>query len=97
MYTLLSALPPVLADIPYADYVQKYILDPLGLSSTTYSYNLARESGNLVDGFGRQDVNKTEDLFGLGTPRRLDFPNNNVPPGKDGNCELWRVFWGFGR
>lgn len=88
MYTLLSALPPLLTNVPYTEYVEKNIFRPLGLTGTTYNYEIAKDSGNLADGFGRQYIDKKNDPIGSGTPRRLKYPNDNVPAGsKEGNCK----------
>ncbi|KAG7440325.1 beta-lactamase/transpeptidase-like protein [Guyanagaster necrorhizus] len=75
MYTLLSYLPTVLlpSRIPYTQYVKEHIFDPLGLSSTTFSGNVALESGNLAEGIARDQVNRTEDLFGQGILRSMPY------------------------
>lgn len=58
-----------------------FILQPLNMSSTTYFSKTAAESGYLADGMGRDGVNKTEDVFGLGQIRAYPFwaPNEGVP------------------
>ena len=58
MYNLLSYLPTALlpSRISFSRYVKQHIFDPLGLSSTTYSCDVARASGNLADGMVRQVV-----------------------------------------
>lgn len=55
MYTVLSYLPPVLTKTPFARYVKKHIFDPLGMTSTTYSFAVANASGQLADGLTRQN------------------------------------------
>ncbi|KAF5371351.1 hypothetical protein D9615_009703 [Tricholomella constricta] len=84
MYTLLSYLPTVLlpSKIPFARYVKQNIFEPLGMSSTTYSYDVAK-LGHLADGIARQGINYTEDPLG-GTPRAL--PYWSTKGGEDGNC-----------
>ncbi|KAJ7914440.1 beta-lactamase/transpeptidase-like protein [Mycena leptocephala] len=81
MYTLLSYFPPLLVGIPFETYVNDFILQPLNMSSTTYFSKTAAESGYLADGMGRDGVNKTEDVFGLGQVRAYPFwaPNEGVP------------------
>lgn len=75
MYTLLSYLPTVLlqSKTPYTQYVKEHIFDPLGLSSTTFFGKVAMESGNLAEGITRDQVNRTEDLFGQGTLRSMPY------------------------
>ncbi|KAJ7038058.1 beta-lactamase/transpeptidase-like protein [Mycena alexandri] len=81
MYTLLSALPEVLVGIPFETYVNDFILEPLGMTSTTYYSKLAKESGHFADGLGRDGVNRTQDAFGVGRVRPLPYwaPNDGVP------------------
>lgn len=88
MYTTLSYLPSVLLRIPFGVYVKKHIFDPLGLKATTYTYDVAKASGNLADGFGRDGLNSSdpEDIFGRGIPRVLEFPGIDLPGGDEGNC-----------
>ncbi|KAJ7909480.1 beta-lactamase/transpeptidase-like protein [Mycena leptocephala] len=73
MYALLSYFPPLLVGIPFEKYVNDYIIEPLGMRSTTYFSERADESGNLADGMARDGVNETEDLFGLGRVRALPY------------------------
>ncbi|KAJ7185375.1 beta-lactamase/transpeptidase-like protein [Mycena filopes] len=81
MYTLLSALPPLLAGIPFETYVNDFMLEPLGMTSTTYYSKIAAESGHLAEGLGRDGVNRTEDPFGVGRVQPLPYwaPNDGVP------------------
>ncbi|KAF7353889.1 Beta-lactamase class penicillin binding protein [Mycena venus] len=81
MYTLLSYLPRLLVGIPFETYVNEYILEPLGMHSTTYYSKSAAESGHLADGIGRDGVNQTEDPFGVGQARAYPFwaPNEGTP------------------
>ncbi|KIK64017.1 hypothetical protein GYMLUDRAFT_40239 [Collybiopsis luxurians FD-317 M1] len=83
MYTVLSYLPEVLLRIPFTHYVKEHIFLPLGLHSTTYSADVAENSGNLASGFARDKVNETEDIFGMGIPRTIPFWNPRG--GEDGN------------
>ena len=78
MYTVLSYFPQLLTGIPFETYVEEFIIQPLGMHSTTYFSRTAEESGNLADGIAREGVNLTEDVFGLGTLRALPYwlPNN---------------------
>jgi CubicO group peptidase (beta-lactamase class C family) len=75
MYTLLGYLPELLlpSKKPLARYVKELIFEPLGMTSTTYSYWHAKASGNLADGMTRQGVNFTENPFGNGTVRAKPF------------------------
>ncbi|KAJ7716298.1 beta-lactamase/transpeptidase-like protein, partial [Mycena metata] len=81
MYSLPSYFPPLLAEIPFETYVQKFILAPLGMDTMTYYSKAAEESGHLADGFGRDGVNQTEDVFGRGQVRAYPFwaPNEGKP------------------
>ncbi|PBK88353.1 beta-lactamase/transpeptidase-like protein [Armillaria gallica] len=87
MYMLLSYLPEILLPHkpPFARYVKEHIFEPLGLTSTTYSVDVAQASGNLAQGMARDGVNKTENLFGMGTPRAMRHPNWFLAGGEDGN------------
>ncbi|KAJ7243609.1 beta-lactamase/transpeptidase-like protein [Mycena haematopus] len=73
IYTVLSYLPPVLTGVSFETYVHDYILEPLGMNSTTYFSKTAANSGHLADGMGRDGVNHTEDIFGLGQVRAYPF------------------------
>lgn len=86
MYTALSYLPQLLVGTPYGDYVKQHIFTPLGLNATTYSYDVAKASGHLADGFDREGLNRSEDVFGKGTPRAMEYPGWDLPGGESGNC-----------
>ncbi|KAJ7820018.1 hypothetical protein B0H14DRAFT_3736395 [Mycena olivaceomarginata] len=73
LYTLLSDLPSLLTGIPFEIYVNDFILQRLGMNSTTYFSKTAADSGNLADGLGR-GVTQTEDVFGLGQVRVQAYP-----------------------
>ncbi|RDB29989.1 Gigasin-6 [Hypsizygus marmoreus] len=83
MYTLLSYLPTVLlpSKVPLARYVKQHIFDPLAMTSTTYSFEVANSGGQLADGMVRQ-VTNVSDPFG-GIPRAM--PYWSVTGGEDGN------------
>lgn len=87
MYTLLSSLQPILlpSKTPFARYVKEHIFDPLGLSSTTYSYDTAKANGHLADGMTKQGVNVSENPLGNGTVRALPFWS--TIGGEDGNSK----------
>jgi CubicO group peptidase (beta-lactamase class C family) len=70
MYTTLSYLPTLLlpSKTSFARYVKQNIFDPLGLTSTTYSYPTAKQSGQLADGMTRQ-----YDSLRNGTARFMPF------------------------
>ncbi|KAL4262563.1 Beta-lactamase-related domain-containing protein [Pleurotus pulmonarius] len=72
MYALLSYLPTVLlpSSPNLARYVKAKIFDPLDMSATTYSYQIALQSGNLAEGFARQGMKSALDP---GTPRALPY------------------------
>lgn len=84
MYTALSYLPQLLVEpgLTIARYIKQHIFEPLGLNSTTYSSEVAEKSGNLAEGFGRDHVNKTKDVFDQGVPRPMPYWN---PSSEDGN------------
>ncbi|KAF7428064.1 hypothetical protein PC9H_007283 [Pleurotus ostreatus] len=72
MYALLSYLPTVLlpSSPSLARYVKAKIFDPLDMSATTYSYQIAAQSGNLAEGFARQGM---KSAFDAGTPQALPY------------------------
>uniref|UniRef100_A0A0W0G336 Beta-lactamase-related domain-containing protein n=1 Tax=Moniliophthora roreri TaxID=221103 RepID=A0A0W0G336_MONRR len=86
MYTLLSYLPTHLLPEhpPFARYVKEKILDPLGLTSTTYSPQVAQESGHLADPIAREGIDKDKDIFGKGKTRVMRFPGWFLDEGEDG-------------
>jgi CubicO group peptidase (beta-lactamase class C family) len=86
MYVLLSYLPTLVLPgrTPFARYVKEHIFDPLGMTSTTYSYGIANASGQLADGMMKQG-NFSGNIFANGTVRALPFWNQQG--GEDGNCE----------
>lgn len=93
MYTLLSYLPPLLlpSKTPFTRYVKEHIFEPLGMNSTTYSFERANGTGNLADGFAVQITNGSGDPFGNGTVRVL--PYWSPEGGEDGNGELGASGW----
>ncbi|KAF8191527.1 beta-lactamase/transpeptidase-like protein [Mycena galopus ATCC 62051] len=82
MYTLLSYFPPLLLGIPFEQYVNDFITEPLGMHSTTYMSGVAEKTGNLADGMMRDGVNQTEDVFGVGRVRPIPYWD---PSGEVGN------------
>ncbi|KAG6844992.1 hypothetical protein H0H87_001935 [Tephrocybe sp. NHM501043] len=82
-YTVLSYLPTALlpSKLPFARYVKQHIFEPLNLTSTTFSYDIAK-LGHLADGMTRQGINFSENAF-VGTPRALPFWSTRG--GEDGN------------
>ncbi|KAF5365311.1 hypothetical protein D9758_005454 [Tetrapyrgos nigripes] len=85
MYTLLSYLPTLLVDKPFARYIKDNIFVPLNLSSTTYSLDVARASGHLADPICRDGVNRSDDVFGMGKARAALYPNWWLDSSEDGN------------
>ncbi|KAF5365308.1 hypothetical protein D9758_005451 [Tetrapyrgos nigripes] len=94
LYTLLAHLPAVLLTRPLARYVKDNIFVPLNLTSTTYSVDVARNSGRFADGFCRDGVNKTEDIFGTGKVRLAPYSSWWSDGSEDGNCKI-RSFYIF--
>ncbi|KAF5373123.1 hypothetical protein D9758_001604 [Tetrapyrgos nigripes] len=84
MYTVLSYLPErLIPSVPnYARYVKDNIFVPLGLHETTFDTERIEKSGYLAQGIVRDKLNKTENIFGRGTPRVLINWN---PSTEDGN------------
>lgn len=75
MYMVLSYLHPIFSKMPFTRYVKQHIFDPLGMNSTTYSFDVANASGQLADGMTRQN----------GTVRA--FPYWSKISGEDGNSK----------
>ena len=70
--------------------MKKHVFEPSGLKSTTYSYDIAKRTGHLANGIGREGVNKSQDLFGKGTPRPMEYWNK---AGADiGSCKVLLLF-----
>lgn len=80
MYTIASLLPTTLLPDPitFTSYVKQHILDPLGLTSTTYSHVVAAQAHVLAQGFSRHGVNVSEDPFATGEPVALEFWAGNA-------------------
>ncbi|KAG7088848.1 hypothetical protein E1B28_012802 [Marasmius oreades] len=84
MYAMLSYLPQVVSTkTPLARYVKKNIFDPLGMNSTTYSFDVANAGGKLSYGVSRENISFAGGLPGTGTPRQLPFWYEKG--GEDGN------------
>ncbi|KAF8884178.1 beta-lactamase/transpeptidase-like protein [Infundibulicybe gibba] len=88
MYAIISYLPTALlpSKIPFARYVKANIFDPLGLTSTTYSFDVANATGNFADGMSRQRTPNEimTNPIGSGIPRPL--PYFSQAGGEDGNA-----------
>ena len=87
MYSILSYLPTALlpSKISFARYVKQHIFDPLGMTSTTYSSQVAAATGHLADGIARQvtDAGDEKVIF-----RALPYW---LPSGEDGNSKSLTV------
>ena len=87
MHAILSYLPTALlpSKIPFARYVKEHIFEPLGMTSTTYSSQVAAASGQLADGIARQTINTGDKKVIF---RALPFW---FPSGEDGNSKSLMV------
>ncbi|RDB30719.1 Gigasin-6 [Hypsizygus marmoreus] len=84
MYTLLSYLPPtLLSGKPFARYVKENIFDPLNMTATTYSYQLANSNGQRADGMARKGIDYYKDPF-AGTPAAAKYWSSQTG-GEDGS------------
>ncbi|KAF9463772.1 beta-lactamase/transpeptidase-like protein [Collybia nuda] len=79
MYMVLAHIPEVLMKMPFARFVKQHIFDPLGMTSTTYSADGANASGELADGFTRQ--NGTVRVY----PYQLTLRGPDGTGGEDGS------------
>ena len=81
MYAILSYLPTALlpSRIPFARYVKQHIFDPLGMTSTTFSSQVAAASGQFADAIARQVINTGDEKVIF---RALPFW---FPSGEDGH------------
>jgi CubicO group peptidase (beta-lactamase class C family) len=88
MYSLLSYLPTLVlpSKIPFTRYVKQHIFDPLDMTSTTYSYDIANASGQLAEGMTKQG-NFSGNIFANGTVRALPFLARGG--GEDGSGEYY--------
>ena len=84
MYAALSYFPEALLGIHFEEYVKTHIFDPLGMNSTTFSYQVAKNTGHLANGIGRDGVNRSENIFGRGIPRPMEYWNK--AGGDIGSC-----------
>ncbi|KAF9463773.1 beta-lactamase/transpeptidase-like protein [Collybia nuda] len=73
MYMVLAYVSQLLKKMPFARVVKQNIFDPLGMISTTYSFDVANASGQLADGMTRRN----------GTVRA--YPFRSALGGEDGN------------
>ncbi|KAK1235670.1 hypothetical protein PQX77_001090 [Marasmius sp. AFHP31] len=84
MYSILGYLPEVVSTkTPLARYVKRNIFEPLGMKSTTYSFDVADATGHLSRGVARENLSLADGLPGTGTPRQLSFWFDKG--GEDGN------------
>ncbi|KAJ8081127.1 hypothetical protein PM082_017969 [Marasmius tenuissimus] len=84
MYSTLGYLPEVVSTrTPLARYVKRNIFDPLGMNSTTFSFDVADATGHLSRGVARENLNLADGLPGTGIPRQLPFWFDKG--GEDGN------------
>ncbi|KAG7088847.1 hypothetical protein E1B28_012801 [Marasmius oreades] len=84
MYSMLSYLPEAASTkTPLARYVKKNVFDPLGMDSTTYSFDVANAGGKLSYGVSRENLSFADGLPGTGIPRQLSFWYEKG--GEDGN------------
>ncbi|KAK1235669.1 hypothetical protein PQX77_001088, partial [Marasmius sp. AFHP31] len=78
-YGVLSYLPEVLSTkMTFARYVKQKIFDPLGMSHSTFSHDVALKSGNVASGVARDNL--TSDLSGA-IPRAMTFWANDTEDG----------------
>ncbi|KAF5375386.1 hypothetical protein D9615_007946 [Tricholomella constricta] len=83
MYITLSHLPELLVGKPFGRYVKENIFEPLGMNSTTYSYQLANSNGQRADGMAREGIDVYKDPF-AGTPRAAQYWTSQTG-GEDGS------------
>ncbi|ESK87477.1 beta-lactamase [Moniliophthora roreri MCA 2997] len=79
-YGVLSHLTEVLStNMKFARYAKQHLFDPLGMSSTTFSYQVAKSSGNLASGVGRDNLSLAD--LGSAIPRAMPFWANDTEDG----------------
>ncbi|KAG5643183.1 hypothetical protein DXG03_001387 [Asterophora parasitica] len=83
MYITLSHLPDLLVGKPFGRYVKENIFEPLGMTATTYSYQLADSNGQRADGMAREGLDVYTDPF-AGTPRAVKYWTSQTG-GEDGS------------
>jgi CubicO group peptidase (beta-lactamase class C family) len=57
-YTTLAHIVTTLSGMPFVEYSTTHILEPVGLSRSTYNWTTARERG-MTDGFAHLGINMT--------------------------------------
>lgn len=72
MYTTLSYIIPKFTGIEFARYVKENIFDPLNMTHSTYSYQLANSHGQRADGMVREGLDVYQDPF-AGKPRAAQY------------------------
>lgn len=87
MYTVVSQLPPATTGQNFARYVKQYILDPLNMTATTYSYQLANSNGQRADGMARQNIDYYNGDPWTGTPRNVTYWTS-MTGGEDGSGKV---------
>ncbi|KAF9265208.1 beta-lactamase/transpeptidase-like protein, partial [Marasmius fiardii PR-910] len=74
MYFMLSYLSElVLTKMPLTHYVKENIFEPLGMNSTTYSFDVVNATGKLAYGISQENLSFTDGLPGTGTPHQMPF------------------------
>jgi CubicO group peptidase (beta-lactamase class C family) len=58
-YWIIAHIVAHITNVTYTDYVKVNILDPVGLSASTYNYTKAKETGQASESFTRADQNMT--------------------------------------
>lgn len=84
MYTVLSYLPTALTGQSFARYVKQFIIDPLNMTATTFSYQLANSHGQAADGMARQGIDYYHGDPFAGKPRATSYWSGKNT-GEDGN------------
>ncbi|WVF65294.1 hypothetical protein IAT40_000018 [Kwoniella sp. CBS 6097] len=85
-YVTLAAVVEKLSGLPLPDFAQKYILDPLNMTNTTYNATIAESSGKRSDGFQRMGMNLTACESDL---ERGVFRNSKQCLGEQGSFGWW--------
>jgi CubicO group peptidase (beta-lactamase class C family) len=58
-YWILAEIVSHITQIPYPEFVKTHILDPVGMSHSTYNHTKAEETGHRAESFVRADQNYT--------------------------------------
>jgi CubicO group peptidase (beta-lactamase class C family) len=73
MYTVLSQLPVATTGQNFARYVKQNIFDPLNMTSTTYSYEVANLNGHRAEGMAREGIDYYNGDPWSGIPRNVTY------------------------